>query len=129
MRTPLTTTWARIAFGYFLASLVPAVIFALATPLQAGQFSGWQLGLIPVFFVFSAVAVALIGLPMYFALRAMRLITWWSSLIAGCLGGALVSLVLHLPSAPSPSNFLVDCPVGAASAFVFWLTLRVGSRT
>jgi len=107
MRAQPATRWTFIAIGYFLASVVPALVFASATPLQAGQFSGWQLGLVPVYFVFSAVAVALVGLPLYFALRSMRLVTWWSSLVAGAFGGALVSLVIRLPSAPAPGDLLI----------------------
>jgi hypothetical protein len=41
--------------------------------------------------------------------------------MAGCLGGAVVGLVLRLPAAPAQKDFLILCPVGAAAAFVFWL--------
>jgi len=119
--------WIYIVIGYFLASLIPALVFAVLTPLQE-HFTVLQLGLVPVFFVFSAAAVALIGLPMYFTLRAAGLITWWSSLVAGCLGGAIVSIVIRLPSMPSLSELLIDCHVGAASALVFWAVLKAGDR-
>src|SRR5687768_1108798 len=116
MKTQPAKKWISLGIGYLLASLVPAVALALITPLRAGQFTTWQLGLVPVFFVFSAMAIALIGMPMYFMLRAMRLVTWWSALIAGCLGGVLVGLIIRLPEAPSMGDLLVTCPVGATSA-------------
>lgn len=65
------TKWLYIAIGYFLASLISALAFALLTPLQE-HFTVSQLGLVPVFFAFSAAAVALIGLPMC-ALRGLLL--------------------------------------------------------
>jgi hypothetical protein len=128
MKPKAPTSWIRIGFGFFLAALVPAVVLALNTPLQSGQFTIWQFGLVPVFFVFSAVAVALIGIPLYLSLQAVRLITWWSSVIAGCFGGVLVGFVLRMPGMPMPSDFVATCPVGAASALSFWMALRLRSK-
>jgi hypothetical protein len=112
---------AAIGAALVLASLVPALTFSVLTPVLKGQFSVAQFGLVPVFLVFSVVAIMLIGTPRYFALRALRLVRWWSSLMAGCLGGAVVGLALRLPEAPAQKDFLILCPVGAAAAFVFWL--------
>lgn len=112
---------AAIGIALLSASLVPALAFSMLTPILRGQFSVAQLGLIPVFLVFSVVAIVLIGTPVYFVFRALHLVNWWSSLAAGCLGGAAVGLVLRLPAGPAPRDFLILCPVGAASAFVFWL--------
>lgn len=117
---------AAIGTALLLASLVPAVAFSVLTPLSRGQFSAGQLGLIPVFLVFSAVAIVLIGAPMFLVLRALRLVRWWSALLAGCLGGAVVGLVLRLPAAPMRGDFLILCPVGATAAIVFWLALKAG---
>ena len=108
---------AAIGAALVLAALVPALTFSVLTPVLKGQFSVAQFGLVPVFLVFSVVAIMLIGTPMYFALRALRLVRWWSSLMAG----AVVGLVLRLPEAPAQKDFLILCPVGAAAAFVFWL--------
>ena len=118
--------WIVLGLGYVLASLVPAVAFALATPIHRGGFSPDQLGMVPVFLVYSFVAVALIGLPIYFLLRKLRLVTWWSSLLAGGVAGVIITIVLRLPSLPPLKDFIFVCPVAALSAFIFWLTLRLG---
>ncbi|TKR32756.1 hypothetical protein FCE95_00015 [Luteimonas gilva] len=114
----------RLLVGYCLASFTPAVTMALLTPLGSDRFTFWQFGLVPVFFVFSSIAVAVIGIPLYLALRAMKLVNGWSALISGGMGGALVGAILHLPAAPKPADLLVTCLVGAVSGFVFWLVLR-----
>jgi hypothetical protein len=125
MNVPTIKKAAVAAVGFLSASLLPAVVFAVLTPILGDRFSIVQLGLVPVFFVFSAAAVLLIGTPMFLILRALHLVNWWSALVAGCLGGAIVSVILRLPAHPVPGDFLIDCPTGAASAFVFWLILKI----
>lgn len=127
MRTVTAKSKALVllGLGFVLASLVPAVAFALATPIHRGRLSVDQLGIVPVFLVFSFAAVALIGLPIYFLLRRMQLVTWWPSLLAGGVAGVIVTFAVRLPSLPLLNDFIFTCPVAALSAFIFWLTLRL----
>jgi hypothetical protein len=113
-----------VGVGLLLACLVPAVVFAVLTPIHRGDFSFVQFRLVPVFFPFSVVAITIVGAPLYFFLRAFHLVNLWTALLAGCIGGALVGVVLRWPGYPSPSELIVLCPTGAASGFLLWLTLR-----
>jgi hypothetical protein len=118
----------RIALAFFLATLLPAVAYALLTPVNGGSINsdfGSVLGLTFVFYWFSLAAAVIFGIPLFLLLLKFNLVRWWSALVSGALVGALVAVILRLPGAPNPRDFLVDVPVGAMAAVVFWL---IGGR-
>lgn len=113
-----------VAAATVCSALVAAVLAAVATPLRTGDFSLYQLGLLPILFMFSLLALTLIGLPLYFLTRKWVGENLWAVLSLGLLGGALVSVIIRLPSKLVVSDLAVNCPIGMLSALVFWLVLR-----
>lgn len=113
-----------VAAATVCSALVAAVLASAATPLRTGDFSLYQLGLLPILFMFSLLALTLIGLPLYFLTRKWVGENLWAVLSLGILGGALVSVIIRLPSKPVVSDLAVNCPIGMLSALVFWVVLR-----
>jgi hypothetical protein len=87
----------------------------------AGQFD-WEttLRIFPVFLVFSVLFVAVLGVPSFLVLLALRLVRWWSTLLAGLFLGALVGVLVRLPNLPQLQDLFVMGGTGTASAFAFW---------
>jgi hypothetical protein len=115
----------RVALAFFLATLLPAIAFALLTPVNGGSINtdfGSVLGLTFVFYFFSLAAAVIFGVPLFLLLLKFGLVRWWSALAAGAIVGALVAVILRLPGALSPEDFMVTVPLGALAAVVFWLT-------
>lgn len=117
-------SWKRLFGGAIAAAALAASVLALYTPLDRGGLSVAHFGVALFLFYFALPAVLVIGLPLYSILRALGWVRWWSSALAGVLGGALVTVILRLPSAPNPRDFALTCAVGAASALVFWWVVR-----
>jgi hypothetical protein len=114
----------RAALAFLIATILPALAFALLTPVNGGGINtdiGSMLGLTFVFFPFSFAAAILFGVPLYLLLLKLKLVRWWSALASGAIVGLLVAITLRLPNALDPEDLLVDVPLGALAALVFWL--------
>ena len=106
--------------GFLIASVIPVALFALR---GHGEY---ELGLLPILYFFSAMATLLFGVPTFFLLRHFKLIRWWSALVVGFAIGAIVAGILPLPAPPMADDVLFMGPVGAVSAFGFWLIWKLG---
>lgn len=107
--------------GLFAAAMLPAVVLAISTPIIRSGFSIGQLGLVPVFFVFTFSASVFLGLPLFLLMSRFQFMRWWSASICGALVGALVATLVRLPFTPMIQDYFVYVPLGTASAFLFWL--------
>jgi hypothetical protein len=58
----------------------------------SGLASTGSLGFALVLYPFSALAVLALGIPAYLLGRWLKLVRWWSALIVGLVGGAIVWL-------------------------------------
>ena len=117
------------AVGFLVASLIPAVLFAVFTPMTGTLDLRSALGTFRVTYPFSAIATILFGAPAFLALRRFGLIKWWSTLGVGFCLGALVAVVMRLPNQVDVHDLLTFAPMAAASAFVFWLVWRLGNES
>lgn len=113
-----------IAGATIFSALIAAALAALATFIRTGDYSVNHLAMIPVFFVFSLFAVTIVGLPLYFTARKFNFHNWHGACLFGVLGGALISVIIRLPSSPLLNDFLVNCPIGVATALTFWFFTR-----
>jgi hypothetical protein len=112
--------------GCLIAPLISALIGAILTPATGGRGLLSNLGLLPIFYFFSAIVTILFGVPTFLLLRRLRLIKWWTSLAAGAVIGALTIAIVRLPGNVQFHDFLIGAPIGAASAFGFWLVWSMG---
>jgi len=95
-----------------------------------------MLGLLPVGYFFSLVAILVFGVPAFLLGRRLNLIRWWSAVISGFFIGVLVAVVFVRPRIVqfSPDfirddlrGFLFLGTTGALSALVFWLIWKQGT--
>jgi RHS repeat-associated protein len=80
-----------------------------------------RIGMVPVFYYFSAMATVLLGLPAFFLLLRFRIIRWWSVVVGGLVIGALMGTLVGAPNHTQLPNVLLMAATGAASALGFWL--------
>lgn len=116
-----------IIFAFLVALLIASITAAGLTinPYQPDFIT--ILGLIPIFYFFSALPTFFFGIPIYFFVAKRGWLNLWSILMGGIAIGAIYSFILHLPSMPQMHDFVVTVPIGAVSALTFWLVWR-GSR-
>jgi hypothetical protein len=113
--------------GFVVASIIPAAALSLAFPLSGEVSAQSVAGTFAVLYPFAAAAVIVFGLPPFFLLRPFRPGRWWAVLSIGFLLGVCTSIAIRLPSFPDPNDFLTFGPLGAASAFAFWLIWKRGA--
>ncbi len=113
--------------GLLVAALLPATYGALMTQITSDPLPQLNLGFIPIFYSFALLACVVLGLPTYLLGLRLKLVRWWSALIAGTFIGAFTALIIR-SGHPLLGDFLVLCPLGAATAFVFWLIVTLGKN-
>jgi len=125
--------------GFLAAPIIPGLALGLGTPLGPPDLStvlATMLGLLPVGYFFSLVAILVFGVPAFLLGRRLNLIRWWSAVISGFFIGVLVAVVFVRPRIVqfSPDfirddlrGFLFLGTTGALSALVFWLIWKQGT--
>jgi hypothetical protein len=120
----MRSTYAAIV-GFIVASLIPAIAFALVNPLtdrgSAKSFLGWVF----VFYLYSFLVTLFMGVPVFLVLRRFGLIRWWSALASGSAIGSLV-VVLVNPSAAASRDMVLAVGAGALAALGFWAVWMLG---
>lgn len=120
--------------GFLVASAIPAlqlVVLALVAELnsrplafsEALLFVGVSLA---VFYPYSLLFTALLGVPAFLFCRKLGGVTWWSALVTGALAGLLVSVFARSGRQPSVEELLKYVPVAAISAIAFWWIWKQG---
>jgi hypothetical protein len=106
------------------------MMFGVLTPISAGKPDLLSvLGLLPIGYFFSLLAVGLFGAPGFIVLRFLNLVRWWSIAAGGFIIGGGVDIVLQWREFWIGSMFHIFFTygmTGALSAFLFWLIWRQG---
>jgi hypothetical protein len=109
--------------GFFAASLVPAILFAVFSPVAQLSDIAATFGWLVFFYFFSAVAVLLLGVPAFLLLNRLGWVRWWSVLVTGLAGGAVVGFMVRWPNTQT-NDLIVMGGAGMAAALAFWLIWR-----
>ena len=120
-----------IALGFFTASFIPIILLTgISLIKDNNEDAVIYFGFIFVFYFFSVLATLLLGLPFYILFDRFKLSTWWSTIGAGFLIGGIVALTLREPyfSTYLLNDILIFGPIGAVSAFTFWLFWKKGEK-
>lgn len=114
--------------GFLVAPLVASIIGAVLTPVN-GKLNfdlASIIGLLPIFYLFAALATALIGVPSFLLLYKCKLVSLWSALGVGVSAGVIVALVIKAPSHLEAQDLIAMAAMGSASTLSFWLIWRLG---
>jgi hypothetical protein len=111
----------RVWFAFAGASIITAIFVGSAAPLS-GVYSGSSIA-------WSVVAIAPwcgtfvigVGGPLYLLCEKFGLVTWWSTLLGGAIGGVLVASLFAWPKNATPQNLSLFAAAGLCSGLVFWL--------
>ncbi len=116
--------------GFFIApAAVPLVLFVMdqVTVPVLRQIDLWlYIGFGFIAYLFAAMFTFFIAVPLFFLLRRLNLICWWSSVAAGLIVGGIAAATLRSPNPLTVDDFVRMVPAGGISAFVFWLIWRLG---
>jgi len=116
--------------GFVVAAVIPTVIIGLSTPLTTlNGTRNWSatIEMLPYWYFFTVVLALPIAIPAYVIARKYHLIGLRSALLAGCVIGIVVSVLMDL-QCPSLSaclreditNIAFLSVTGGLSGFVFW---------
>jgi hypothetical protein len=108
--------------GFLAASLVPALILAVGTPLVGDLTSRLRWALI--FFLYSAAATLILGVPFFLMFLGFKRVRWWSALCVGAAIGAVVDEVLLSESTNRMRGALLFAAIGAAAGLTFWIVWK-----
>lgn len=116
MRKPIATI-----IGFLIAPLIAAVALVATGAAKSGSdiLDMSALLWVAIYYCFTISAALLIGLPSYLLLAYFNKVTWWSTILVGMFGGAVMSLIFL------PLNLLILL-IGGLSGLVFWLIWRQG---
>lgn len=113
--------------GVLIAPLIAAVLAVLLTGIKLRTSPVEILGLTPVFYFYALLTMILLGLPVFFLVHYMKLMSWWASLLAGSLVGAVVAMVLRMPNTVQTNDLLSMASIGAVAALGFWYIWNQGT--
>ena len=112
--------------GFLVASVIPPAVMSLLWPLSGELTLRDFVGSFLIFYPFSALFIAVLGVPAFLVLRRFGPGNWWSVAIVGSLLGAGVAVVLD--GQLVPNDLLVACPIATVTVMVFWLIWKQGYR-
>jgi hypothetical protein len=72
-------------------------------------------------YIYSANAGVVLGLPVFFLLRYLKLASWWSAVIAGSCVGILVAVIFPRGVFSAGAELFLDVFMGITAALLFWL--------
>jgi hypothetical protein len=118
------TRTVRFTAGFLVAPFVVATSLALFQRADGHFDPVGALGLVPIFYFFALLATAVFAAPLFVLLHRLKAANIWSLISIGALTGVLAAVAMTLPEGPQARDMLFTAPIGAVSAFVFWLFWR-----
>jgi hypothetical protein len=123
----MTRTTATV-LGFVAASIFPAAVLSVSSPLGGKLTIGSVAVSFFVSYPFSAAFTLLFGLPAFLLLRRFGSGRWWSVLGVGFLLGIPVTIAIRLPHSPNLNDLLINGPLAAGSTLLFWWIWRRGNN-
>ncbi len=115
---------SRLVAGFIAAIFTPPVLmvgWGILSGLDRLQAALLSLMLLPFYLFFSAVAILLIGGPIFWLLARAKWISFASILTTGLVGGAAVELVIYaIGWRMDKTGYAFYLGEGVLSALVFW---------
>ena len=110
--------------AFAVATALPVVYTAVATPLPASGYLESVLLSLLVFSPFAVMATCLVAIPAYLGLKKFNLVTRWSATGCGAITGAIAFVALTFKfEATAVLEFAL---LGGAAGLIFWLIWRQG---
>lgn len=110
--------------GLLVSSAIPAAILSVAGPLSGQRDFPSIAVTFAVAYPFSAAATLLLGLPLFFVLHWLELVTWWTSGLGGFFIGVLIAFAIRAPNEVQNNEVWKLGAIGAISAFAFWIVWK-----
>ena len=112
--------------GFFVAPIVPVVALGTWVVIKTGSMHATLLPEMLMTYPLSVMATGGFGVPAFLVFLRYGLIRWWSTVVVGALGGAVVAILFDLSLVDGTNEILFFSLTGAASAFAFWLIWSQG---
>lgn len=107
-----------------LLAVLPILPAAIVWTITVTNFdhrpSLWSLGLLPAFYIISAVATSVLAAPLFYVLGRLGLVNRWTTYISGALIGMLVVIVVTIPNLPGIGEIGLYSGIGLVTSIVFW---------
>lgn len=119
--TKLTAAWT----GFFIAPLIASVVLALGSPAMTQGTATGYVATVALLYVVALVPTAMLAVPAFLLLLALKLVRWWSTIGFGFIAGCGVAAAIF-PKPIVTSGFAAMGFAGAAAALGFWIIWRQG---
>lgn len=114
--------------AFVFAPLVSALLYPLTTP-EFHDMDIIDFGVaVTLFYFFCSLATLVFGMPLYFLLRRLKLVRWWTCTPCGIVIGAFVAFLVSLNHPVHDRSLAFYASVGAITGFCFWLFRSIGKR-
>lgn len=112
--------------AFLTAPAIPPLVGAVITP-QTREFDIVTILIFAtIAYMVSAAAAALLGAPIFFSLRRINLVRWWSALVAGFAIGVVMAVLVRLPNLAHAQEIILMGIEGAVAGLVFWAIWKQG---
>ena len=119
------TRGAAFLLAGLAAPAVPAAAMC-ASVVVTSKAGAWAVLVFPLFYMAALVAELLLGGPIFLVALRLRMVTWWTSVIAGGVVGAAALRILTWSGTVDGRSLALTAAIGAAAGLAFWLVARLG---
>ncbi|QNK66348.1 hypothetical protein [Variovorax sp. PAMC26660] len=120
--TKQTAAW----LGFLIAPLISSVVLALGSPAMTQGTATGYLATVALFYVASLVPTAMLAVPAFLLLLALKLVRWWSTIGFGFVAGCGVSALIQFSRPIVASELAPMGFAGAAATLGFWIIWTSG---
>jgi len=123
----LSERWSAL-IGFVVASAIPPVVLSALAVISESRVGVGRLTeelllfsvSFLVFFPYSVIFTAAIGVPSFLFLRRLALITWWTTAAVGVVAGILVSAAVRSGNQSYIDALIKFVPSATVAALAFW---------
>lgn len=117
--------------AFLLAGLAAPAVPAAAMCVQVmvtSKAGPWAVLVFPLPYLVALAAELLLGGPIFLVALRLRMVTWWTSVIAGGVVGAAALRIVAWSGAVDDRSLALMAAMGAAAGLAFWLVARLGQE-
>ena len=113
-----------LVFGYFLSIIIPSTFIGVNSPINNEYNARSIFATVVIWFCAMSAAGFMIGMPIFFFLRKIEFINFWSSIFSGAITGCIAISVMSEFKAAQETILLFSF-IGGVSGIIFWLFYKL----
>jgi hypothetical protein len=112
--------------GLFVAPVVPPIFVVVLEQPAALSDVPWLAAGAGAIYLISLALGSIVGLPIFYLLASLGLLSWWAFPLGGLAVGAIIGFLFGLLGLSAWRAYILFACEGILSAAVFWLFWKMG---